>query len=276
MNGTTPLFFIAFLFAGWAFSRLMVQGLMDMIRQAGFLRPNYKGDDIPVGMGLVILLSSLSVLTVAFLFFPEDLQNKSLVFLLAVSGFTCFGLIDDVWGSRSVTGLKGHFICLLKGQITTGALKALAGGVVALFLAAAGGAWQLIPLNAAVIALSVNAVNLLDLRPGRAGKVFLAITLVLFIALPNKQELVLLAAVAGGLLAYLPYDLKARAMMGDTGANSLGAALGLTAVWVLDTPVKIVYLLMLVAFHLFAEKYSLTKVIAGNRFLDYLDKLGRG
>lgn len=249
---------------------------MDMIRQAGFLKPNFKGEDIPVGMGLVIFLSSLAVLTVAFLFFPENLQRESLVFLLAVAGFTCLGLIDDVWGSRAVTGLKGHFMCLLKGQITTGALKAVAGGVVALFLAAAGGPWELIPVNAAVIALSVNAINLLDLRPGRAGKVFLAITLVLIIALPHKPQLILLAAVAGGLLAYLPYDLKARAMMGDTGANSLGAALGLTAVWVLDTPVKIVYLIILIAFHLFAEKYSLTRVISDNRLLDYLDRLGRG
>ncbi len=270
------VFNVLFLAAGWLFSRLMRKGILNMITNAGFVRPNYRGDDIPVGAGLVIYLSVLAVYTAAFIFLPADLQRSEMVLLLAISSFTLLGLIDDVWGSREVLGLKGHFSSLLRGRLTTGGLKAVAGGVVALLVAASGENWAMIPVNAVIIALSVNSINLLDLRPGRAGKSFLALWMLFYLVAPQRQETALLAAAAGGLLAYMPFDLKARSMMGDTGANALGAALGVGAVWMLDTPFKIGYLILLIAFHLFAEKYSLTGLIARNRVLDYLDRLGRG
>ncbi|MFO1534026.1 MAG: PLP-dependent transferase, partial [Thermoplasmatota archaeon] len=49
------------------------------------------------------------------------------------------------WGDRSVGGLRGHFRALARGQLTTGAVKALGGGAAAVAIAAAleGGAWGL-------------------------------------------------------------------------------------------------------------------------------------
>lgn len=276
LHNNILMFNVFFLAAGWLFCRLMVKGVLNMITSAGFVRPNYRGDDIPAGAGLVIYLSVLAVYTAAFIFLPEELQRREMVLLLAVSSFTLLGLVDDVWGSRDVSGLKGHFLSLFKGRLTTGGLKAVAGGVVALLVAATGENLAMIPVDAVIIALSVNSINLLDLRPGRAGKAFLLLWLMFYLFAPQRQETALLAAVAGGLLGYMPYDLKARSMMGDTGANALGAALGAGAVWMLDTPYKIGYLVLLVALHVFAEKYSLTGVIAKNRLLDYLDRLGRG
>lgn len=280
MNGyhlqDNVLLYTAVSFAGgWLLCRLMVKAVMNMITGAGFVRPNYRGDEIPVGVGLVFFLSALAVYTAAFIFLPADLQGKLFGLLLALGCFTLLGLIDDVWGSRTVTGLKGHLLSLCRGRLTTGGLKAAGGGVAGLLLAASAGHWTMIPLNALLIALSVNSVNLVDLRPGRAGKVFLVLWLGLLAAMPGSEEMILTAVVAGALLAYLPCDLKARAMMGDTGSNALGATLGMAAVWLLDTPYKAAYLLLLIAFHLFTEKYSLTRIIAGNPLLNYLDKLGR-
>jgi len=51
--------------------------------------------------------------------------------------------------------------------------------------------------------------------------------------------------------------------------------LGYTAVYVFDEPVKMGFLILLTSFHLVTERYSLTKIIARNRILNYLDMLGR-
>lgn len=270
---TASVFFIA----GWAATRLILPGMLEIISGAGFTRPNYRGEEIPCGAGVVIFISSLAVLTVSLLFsWPAEIRLTTLVFLLALSGFTLLGLVDDVWGSGHCRGIMGHMRSLLRGRLTTGSIKALAGGLLALLIAAAGGPREQIPLNALVIALSVNILNLLDLRPGRAGKSFLAVGTLIAAAFPLRIEIVFLAAVAGSLLGYLPYDLGARAMLGDTGANALGSVLGVTAAWLFDPGTKLAYLAALVVLHILAEKYSLTRIIASNRVLNYLDRMGRG
>lgn len=274
-EGIVVLYFIFFLF-GYAVSSAFLPRIMKMIAVAGFVRPNYCGNPIPVGVGLVFFTTVLVLVAVSYIFLPVDLQSSGVIFILGLSILTMLGLVDDVWGSREASGLKGHFISLIrKGQLTTGALKAMAGGVTALLLSAMVGNWQMIPVNTLIIALSVNAINLLDLRPGRAGKGFLFFAFLFILAGWLKPELVYLFAAIGSLMAYLPIDLKARSMMGDTGSNALGAALGIMAVWVLDFPLKLTYLVFLIFLHLFAEKYSLTKVIAGNKVLSYLDNMGR-
>ncbi len=270
------LLIMLFFLGGWLCCRLMVKKVIIMISKSGFVRLNYKGQEIPVGAGVVIFLSMLVVYAVAFLCIPENVQNHALTMLWALSAFTLLGLMDDVWGSRKVTGLKGHLLSLWRGQLTTGGIKALAGIVMSLLLAVVSSdELIMVPLNAAILALSVNCINLMDLRPGRAAKFFLLLWLLLCIVAPLEPEVALLAGVAGALLGYLPFDLRARAMLGDTGANALGAALGLGAVWFLDTPYKIGYLIFLIIFHLFTEKYSLTTIIAKNRLLRFLDEMGR-
>ena len=72
-----------------------------------------------------------------------------------------------------------------------------------------------------VAALAPNIVNLFDLRPGRAGKFFLAAMVLLmiksYLSKGLNPTLLLGAPVLGGVAAYLPTDLKGRAMLGDTG-----------------------------------------------------------
>jgi len=64
-------------------------------------------------------------------------------------------------------------------------------------------------------------------------------------------------------------------MMGDTGSNVLGLTLGFIAIFTLSTPVKVGLLIFLLGFHVFTEKYSLTKIIEKNKVLTYIDMMGR-
>ncbi|MFZ5644082.1 MAG: hypothetical protein ACOY46_10870 [Bacillota bacterium] len=269
------LFFLAGLAAGW----IIKDGVMDIIAGAGFQKQNYQGEKIPVGAGVLVLLGSIPVLTFSIFIFPVELKQKATAFMFALSIYTCMGLMDDYWGSPVFRGIKGHLKSLLSGKPTTGSVKAIAGGLAALFVAIIsfnpGESLFLIVINTIIIALSVNSINLLDLRPGRAGKAFLFWVFLIAAFFYNKYETIFAVVAAGVFLAYFPLDLKARAMMGDAGSNALGAVLGITSVWVLDLNYKLVLLTILLILHLIAEKDSITRLIESNRLLSYLDRLGQ-
>ena len=131
------------------------------------------------------------------------------------------GIIDDTIGNRDVSGLKGHFKSLFKGKLTTGGFKALFGGFVGLIISISisKNIYDIV-INTLIIALSTNLMNLFDLRPGRAIKVYLVISLVLFFTLGGYTRNLLLL-IFPNVLAYFNFDLKAKAMMGDTGSNVL-------------------------------------------------------
>lgn len=258
-------------------ARLALPGLLRIIEEAGFVRPNFRGDKIPVGAGLLFFLAGLLPTALLLIWQPETYRTGGLIFLFALGAMTLLGMVDDVFGSRADSGLKGHVKKLLRGELTTGGLKLVAGGLMALAVAGAiSNDWQELMVNSLLIALSVNAINLLDLRPGRAGKGYLLGVVLLTVASWPARELIWCLLTAAILLAYLPTDLKAGAMMGDTGSNALGATIGISAAMVLPWTIKIGYLIFLVVFHLFTEKYSLTKIIEKNKMLNYFDQLGRG
>jgi UDP-GlcNAc:undecaprenyl-phosphate/decaprenyl-phosphate GlcNAc-1-phosphate transferase len=201
------------------------------------------------------------------------------LWLLAVVGFGALGLLDDVRGDKKIQGLRGHFQAALRERkITTGFIKAIGGGLLALYLG-----WRLFPeeplravLAAALIALFANAVNLLDLRPGRAGAVFLLCALLLLLAAFRSEAHV---GIPPLLYVFLPAlivwerDARARVMLGDAGSNPLGAALGLALAQIASVALLILVLLALIVLHVVAERASLTKLIEANRLLRALDRL---
>lgn len=271
------------LLCGYLVTTIVTSPVVDMVGRAGFVRPNFKGDPIPVGVGFIFLLAVLLSLNIDLLLLPGLMGPGAVPFLMGIAIVTFLGLVDDTLGSREDSGLKGHFMALLKGRLTTGGLKALAGGIVALTLAVQNYPaqwWQLttipwIVVDTLMIALSINAINLLDLRPGRACKGFILLAIIVTTVSWGNERILTMVLLVGCVLSYLPWDLKARTMMGDTGSNALGLAIGVTAAWAFSPYPKLLYLLFLILFHILTEKYSLTKIIANNKVLDYLDKLGR-
>jgi hypothetical protein len=78
-------------------------------------------------------------------------------------------------------------------------------------------------------------------------------------------------AIAIALVLY-PLDAGGLVMLGDTGSNSLGAILGLAEALYLGRGWQCGLVLALVLFHLWTEKYSLSKAIDRNPLLRGLDR----
>lgn len=220
----------------------------------------------------------------------------------ALAGIGALGLADDLLepiqrrAGRPVSkGLRGHLGALREGHLTTGAAKALGIPVLALAATAtapAPGGLVRVGADAALIAGCANLANLLDLRPGRALKVVLpaaAALAVLGAGAGTTEEGVhgdadaararsgaglARAALMPGLLA-LPADLREHGMLGDAGANVLGAAVGAAATRVLPVPARGALLVGVVALTLASEKVSFSAVIDRTPVLHALDRLGR-
>lgn len=248
-----------------------------MLEKSGMIRANYKGDMIPVGLGLVFIPTLIinSVILIYSNIVPEKIIMIYML-LFASIAMSFVGIIDDSLGNRGVTGLLGHFKALFKGTLTTGAFKALLGGFVGLTLAVTiSKSIPNIIVATLVVALSTNMMNLFDLRPGRAIKVYTLLAIIIFIASAKFQREVMMLIVPA-VLAYFYFDLRALTMMGDAGSNVLGVSLGVFIVASFGLEVQVVCLILLVLIHILTEKFSLTKIIENNKFLNYLDRLGRG
>ncbi|MFG3323081.1 hypothetical protein ACGF3J_33985 [Streptomyces sp. NPDC048171] len=149
---------------------------------------------------------------------------------LAVLAAGACGAYDDVAGAGDARrGFRAHLTALRDGEVTAGAVKLFGVSGAAL---AAGAVLKDRPLDrllaGVVIAGAAHLVNLLDVRPGRAGAAVLALGAPgLLRSGPGAET----AAVAmGAAAAVLPDDVAERTMLGDTGAHALGAALGVAVV----------------------------------------------
>jgi glucosyl-3-phosphoglycerate synthase len=172
----------------------------------------------------------------------------------AVAPVAAVGLVDDLW-SGPEHGLRGHF----EAGATTGTLKAV---VIPLW-----GLWRTRSLSGALlVALSANLLNQLDTRPGRALKAFLLGALLV----GRRPRRAVAAAV---LIA--PYDLREMAMLGDAGANALGAVLGSKSVERFTGWRRYEAIGVLAAFTLLGEQRSLGSLIERMPILRELDALGR-
>jgi len=257
------------------FTVVIVPVAKGMLYESNCIRRNFKDEMIPVCIGL-IFIPVVSINSFIVLILLKNNQYKlPLIFLIGVLAMGVAGFIDDMLGNRNDTGLKGHFKALVKGRLTTGAFKALFGGLISLLISylLSDNVLNML-INTIIIALFTNAINLLDLRPGRAVKGFLFGTLVLSIISPISILHILLYGLASSTIAYMPYDLKSMTMLGDVGSNILGIALGIAFV-TNSFSTRVIVLVLLIIFHIFTEKYSLTKIIENNKFLKYFDQIGR-
>ncbi|MEV6301433.1 hypothetical protein AB0M02_18630 [Actinoplanes sp. NPDC051861] len=199
----------------------------------------------------------------------------------AVSG--AVGFYDDIVGNRpeqkAAKGFAGHLGALREGRVTSGLLKIAGVGAAGLVASALVGSDRPsrfgrgvdVLLGAGVIAGTANLLNLLDLRPGRAIKA----GAILGAPLAVGRNASMTAGTLGASAALLPADLDEEIMLGDAGANALGALLGLAFTARAGTGARVAALAALASLTAASEKVSFTKVIQDTPWLRYVDELGR-
>ena len=276
MNLNNYIFYFVLFIVGFIGTCYAIPLFKNLLVNSNVVRPNYKNDMIPVSMGIVFL-PMIIINGIILVFFTAQYKNLLYVFMFIFGMISMFfaGILDDIIGNRDVSGLKGHFKSFFKGTLTTGGFKAIFGGFVGVLISiAVSDSIPDIIINTLIIALSTNLMNLLDLRPGRAIKVYIVIMISIFITLTGYVKILPLL-ILPNVLAYFNYDLKAKAMMGDTGSNVLGISIGMLIVFGYSFKVRVSWLVFLVFIHILTEKYSLTKIIENNKILNFIDKLGR-
>jgi hypothetical protein len=272
----------ALVFAGSLVAAIgLLYAIGGVLSSEALQRTNYVGENVPTSSGILFPVVFVPVYAVAVLATGSRLLHfydfrESM--LLLVVGMCFLGLVDDVAGDRSARGFSGHFRALAGGRLTTGMLKAVGGFVLAIVvsLPISGPAWELL-LNAAVIALCANLANLLDLRPGRALKIFIPVmagVLALNWTAP-RSVIPYLAAILAVALVLLPGDLSGKRMLGDAGSNVLGATVGLGLAAGAGPWWKLGALVFLILANAASEKYSFSAVISSNRALNWIDSIGR-
>jgi UDP-N-acetylmuramyl pentapeptide phosphotransferase/UDP-N-acetylglucosamine-1-phosphate transferase len=238
-------------------------------------RENYRGRIVFGTAGIVLVVP---LVIGAGLAFGVESRATDVVLTMLCAGvlFAVLGYVDDVCGSRHAGGFIGHARELFHGRLTTGSVKALGGGVIGLVSAwtvGRRGLWILV--GGAVVALSANLANLLDLRPGRTLKVWLPSAVALIVAgVPNGTDSVI-ASLGGGAALFGYYELHERVMLGDTGAGTLGGVLGVGAVAALGTTALLVALGVLLVLTAVSEAVSFSRVIEVVPPLRWADRLGR-
>jgi UDP-N-acetylmuramyl pentapeptide phosphotransferase/UDP-N-acetylglucosamine-1-phosphate transferase len=249
------------------------------LSEEGLVRENYRGASLPFPGGIAIVAAALVAmaplaliqrLTDADVFEPE----LGLVATYAL-GVAFLGLVDDLLAGRS-RGWRGHGAAVLGGGFSTGALKAVGSLGLALFVLGGQGYDDgRYLLSVALLVLTTNLFNLLDLRPGRSAKGLLLLGAGLTLGAWNARPLAALGLFAAPVLVAGLYDLRERTMLGDTGANLIGGLAGLWLVLTLGTLGQAIALAVVLLLTVYGEFRSLSALIERTPLLRHLDSIGR-
>jgi UDP-N-acetylmuramyl pentapeptide phosphotransferase/UDP-N-acetylglucosamine-1-phosphate transferase len=268
---------------GFAGARVVWTLLRPVFRSPLFARTNFRGHELPTAAGVAIalallLVESLRVVAAAAVDGHPALPSVRAAMLVLALGLSIVGLVDDLVGDADRRGFRGHLAALAHGHLTTGALKLVGGGAVAvLVVAVARPQDNVIELftDAALIGLCANLGNLLDVAPGRVTKVAGFAFAVLVAVTAADPRLGAAAVVVGGAAALLVDDLRERLMIGDAGANLLGGALGLAVVSVGGSTMRLLALGIVAILNGASEWVSFSRVIEAFAPLRALDRAGR-
>jgi UDP-N-acetylmuramyl pentapeptide phosphotransferase/UDP-N-acetylglucosamine-1-phosphate transferase len=258
-------------------------GASGMLGAPGLARPNYRGHTLPTGGGILIVLAVLVVEAGRAVLGALDVGSESgltverSLVLFAAFGFGLLGLVDDLIGTEATRGFRGHLRAFMRGEITTGFLKLFGGAGVAIILVATPGfaTGRRLVVDAVLIALAANLGNLLDRAPGRTIKAAIVGYVPLAFVLGTGPVGVAIAPVMGAAFGLLGDDLRERLMLGDAGANVIGATLGLGVVLGRGQVTRTTALVLLVVANVAAELVSFSAVIDRVPPLRWLDRLGQ-
>ena len=271
------MFALAGLGAGW----LARVSLQPVFASPVLARPNYRGRTVVTAAGIVVPVAAILVEgardVLASLDVGHEVTQARALVLIAALGFGLLGLLDDLVGSGHARGFRGHLGELAHGRLTTGGLKLVGGAAVAVVIAGARDPHSPGHLlaDAALIALSANLANQLDRRPGRVTKVAVVLFIVLAVAASHRHELEAVAVVVGATAALFVDDLRERLMLGDVGANAVGACVGAGVVLACSWPVRLAVLAAVAVLNLVGELSSFTRLIDAVPPLRAIDRAGR-
>jgi UDP-GlcNAc:undecaprenyl-phosphate GlcNAc-1-phosphate transferase len=251
----------------------------------GHTKVNYRGRALPFPLGVLVLVTATLALVpielVQRLAPTRVLHPEAVPIALYALGVIALGLLDDAFGvpapgTPQPRGWRGHAAAALRGELSTGVLKAGGSLGLALFatsyLSLSRERWL---LASAVLVLATHVFNLLDLRPGRAIKAFVLLGGGLAIGSGSARTLWSLGLFAGPALVAGAYDLREHAMLGDSGASLLGALAGLWLVLTLSGSGQLVALGLLAALTVYGELRSISELIERTPGLRQLDSWGR-
>ncbi len=322
---------------GWLVPAWAVRRLLPGFEKAGGAVANYRGRKVAPGLGVVWAVWAATIGFVGLVSSGVALSLASsgayahavpawaivlsaplfsaipYVPVTLVLGVFAFGLIDDAYGSAGSRGFRGHLRELAHGRLTTGSLKMLGIGALALVsaqgaalrfartLASSGAMSSGLRLaefgvtwlcGALLIALTANFVNLTDLRPGRALKAYTGLVVLALVAvawavvssaspaaggsLSASVTILCLGVFAlGPVFAVWRFDVGERAMLGDAGANAAGAFAAYLVVVTASLWVIVGAAVVMLALNIVSERVSFTSVIESRRWLRWIDRLGR-
>jgi UDP-N-acetylmuramyl pentapeptide phosphotransferase/UDP-N-acetylglucosamine-1-phosphate transferase len=274
--------------AGVLAARAALRGVTALPSAAALERTNFRGRTVTLAAGPALAAGAAVAGALGALGRPAAAAA-----LVAGLGSGAVGLYDDVVGARpdqkAAKGFAGHLAALRDGRVTSGLVKIVGVGAAGLGAAAllaadptvrahrrrrpqsALGRLTDVLLGAGVVAGTANLVNLLDLRPGRALKA----GLLLGAPLASGGAGGLVVGPVGAAAALLPADLDERVMLGDCGANALGALLGVALAARTGRVGRAGILATVAALTAASEKVSFTQVIERTPGLRELDALGR-
>ncbi|WP_030159820.1 hypothetical protein [Glycomyces sp. NRRL B-16210] len=257
-------------------------------------RVNHKGDTVSLAEGPGITIGATAAAV-------AGANSPAYAVAAAATGLTsgAVGLYDDIADAKGekAKGFKGHLGALRKGRLSAGLVKILGISTAGLASAAlvdltngeltdarrhwARRLWN-VGVGGGVIAGTANLINLFDLRPGRALKVVTLASAPLSRPVGPKSRRATAAggantalAVSSAAGAAMADDLDGKTMLGDGGANALGALLGLAFISRTGMIGRHAALAGVAALIATSEKVSFTKVIAETPVLRELDELGR-
>lgn len=256
---------------------MLMLSLQNTLSVPALLKRNYADREVVTAAGVVAVFGFLigaALLTMINRNRAGWLYDS----VLLISAFAVVGLLDDVVGGAGARGFRGHLAALRRGQLTSGALKLVLGIAIAVVATITTESFVIQMLRVIVIAGGANVFNLFDLAPGRAtkfGVVFLAPALLIEHA--NEYLLVGPIMFLGSVLGLLPAELREEVMLGDAGANALGAAVGSAWVIVLvgNDLALLVAALVVIGINVAGEMVSFSRVIERVRVLRAFDQIGR-
>ena len=243
------------------------------------MRTNVSGKRVPAVLGGPHAIAALLVLALlqmmAALGWGAARTNETgLAVAVVIVVMALAGTFDDLRGNERARGFKGHLRAAASLRLTGGVVKLASGSAAGLAAGLLVGDGAEIVEIALLVALTANLVNLMDRAPGRAGKVSLAVAAPL-VVVGDPGWVVAAAGLLGALAGCLSLDLSERAMLGDAGANPLGAVLGLGLGVTLETTGRLAAIALLVVLNAASERWSFSRAIERVGWLRALDDIGR-